>query len=79
MASIRQRTATTTCAVCHRLFDKGDRVVTVFIVQKVGRNMETQDMGAWLGEDFELAHVVCPDPGLEGNLIIPSPGVVRTR
>ncbi len=57
------------CAKCRKQFSPGDRVVTAFIVQKVGRNMETKDMGAWLGEDFELIHAACPDPGLEGTLI----------
>ena len=76
MPSLQQRTTTTTCAVCHKLFSPGDRVVTIFIVQKIGHNMETQDMGAWLGENFELAHAVCADPGLEGNLIITTSGVV---
>ncbi len=76
MASLRQRTSTTTCAVCHKLFNPGDRVITVFIVQQTGRNVETRDMGAWLAEEFELAHAVCADPGLEGNRLVVLPGVV---
>jgi len=75
MASLDQKTPTTNCAVCHKFFNPGDRVITVYIVQKTGRNMETRDMGAWLGEDFELAHAACADPGLEGNVILP--GVPR--
>jgi hypothetical protein len=43
----------------------------VFIVQKVGRNMETKDMGAWLGEDFELVHASCIDPQLTAQIIHP--------
>ena len=71
MASLRQKVPTTLCAVCRKPFMPGDRVVTVYIVQKTGHNMETKDMGAWLGEDFELMHAACPDPGLEGRIIAP--------
>jgi hypothetical protein len=70
MPNLQQKTPTTTCAVCHKFFNAGDRVITVFIVQKVGRNMETQDMGAWLGEDFELVHAACADPALDGNVLL---------
>lgn len=76
MATLRQKTPTTECAVCHKPFMPGDRVVSIFIVQKVGRNMETKDVGAWLGEEFELAHAVCADPGLEGRIITAS-GIIR--
>jgi hypothetical protein len=69
MASIRQKTPTSECAVCHKALVPGDRVVLVGIVQQVVRNQATRDIGAWLGADVELAHVVCPDPGLEGKLI----------
>ncbi len=65
----RQRVPTTQCAKCRKSFVPGDRVEVIYIVQKVGRNMETKDMGAWLGEDFELGHVVCADPGLIGKII----------
>jgi len=69
MASLRQQTATSECAKCHKAFMPGDRVLLVSIVYQVSRNPATRDIGAWLGEDFELAHVLCPDPGLEGKLI----------
>jgi len=71
MASLRQKTPTSECAKCHRAFFPGDRVMTAFIVQKVGRNMETKDIGAWLGDDFELIHASCPDPGLDARIITP--------
>ena len=69
MTTLRQKTPTTECAVCHKPLMPGDRVLVLYIVQKTGRNMATKDMGAWLSEDFELAHAVCADPGLEGRLI----------
>jgi hypothetical protein len=69
MASLGQRTATSECAKCHKAFVPGDRVLLVSIVYQVSRNPATRDVGAWLSEDFELAHVSCPDPGLEGKLI----------
>lgn len=77
MPTLEQRTPTTHCAVCDKPFAPGDRVITVFIVQKVGHNAETRDLGAWLAEEFELAHAVCADPGLDrGNRLIVPPGVV---
>jgi len=69
MATLTQKTPTTECARCHRKFSPGDRVFPAYIVTKIGRNMETQDMGAWLSEDFELVHASCPDPALEGKII----------
>ena len=71
MPSLNQKVPTTLCAVCRKFFNPGDRVITVFIVQKTGHNMETKDMGAWIGADFELMHASCADPSLEGNVIIP--------
>lgn len=70
MAALHQTVPTTTCAKCRRLFKPGDRVSPVYIIQKVGHNLETRDMGAWMGEDFELIHASCPDPGLEGKLLV---------
>lgn len=72
MSNLRQRVPTTTCAKCRKLFAPGDRVLTVYIVQRVGRNMETKDMGAWLGEDFELVHASCVDPQLTAQIIHPT-------
>ncbi len=70
MASLHQKTATSECAKCHKPLVPGDRVLMVNIVRQVGRNPATRDIGAWLGEEFELAHVSCPDPGLEGKLLL---------
>ena len=71
MASLRQHTATTTCARCHRMFQPGERVMPAYIVQKVARNPTGREMGAFLGDDFELVHASCADPGLEGKIIGP--------
>ena len=71
MASLQQKTPTSECAKCHRQFMPSDRVTVVYIVQKVGRNMETKDIGAWLRDDFELIHASCPDPGLDARIITP--------
>jgi hypothetical protein len=68
--ALRQRVPTTTCATCRKQFKPGDRVVTVFIVQNLGRNPAARaELGAFLGEDFELAHQDCRNPGLDGRLI----------
>lgn len=69
MAPIAQRVATSLCARCRKPFFPGDRVQVCYIVEKVGRNMETKDVGAWLHESFELAHIDCADPGLDGKII----------
>jgi hypothetical protein len=64
-----------TCAKCKKKFKPGDRVTTVFIVQKVGPNPNAQtpwDKGAFLGDEFELGHCSCPDPALESRLIDPT-------
>lgn len=70
MASLHQRTASSECAKCHKPLVPGDRVVCVNIVHHVSRNPATRDIGAWMAEEFEVAHASCADPGLEGKLIL---------
>ncbi len=70
MATLYQKTPTTECAKCHKALIPGDRVMLVLIVQQVGRNSSTQELAALVCGDQELAHVSCPDPGLEGKLIL---------
>ena len=67
---LRQRVPVTTCARCRKQFAPGDRVQTAFIVQKIGRNPETKELGAMLGEDFELTHADCKNPSLDPRLVI---------
>ena len=69
-----QRVPTHTCAKCKKKFKPGDRVITAFIVQKVGFNPQVRDVGAWLGEEFELVHVMCENTALDGQIIVPSGG-----
>lgn len=73
MATLRQKVGTDKCAKCRKTFMPGDRVTVVYIVQHVGKNPESKrtDIGAFLSEDFELAHITCADPGLEGQIITP--------
>lgn len=66
----RQRVPVTTCAKCRQPFHPGDRVATAYIIQKIGRNPETKELGAMLGEDFELTHCDCKNPQLDPRLII---------
>lgn len=68
---LHQRVPLTTCARCRRGIAPGDRIGTAYIVQKVGRNPETKDIGAWIGEDFEFFHISCADTTLSGSLITP--------
>jgi hypothetical protein len=46
-------------------------VTPAYIVQKIGKNPEAKafDFGAFLSEEFELVHIRCADPGLEGKII----------
>lgn len=69
MDILRQRVALTMCARCRKNIKPGDRVLAAHIVQKVGRNPETKDIGAWIGEDFEFVHASCTDTTLSGSLI----------
>jgi hypothetical protein len=63
------RTDASTCVVCRKKFTPGDRVTTCFIVEKIGRNPETREFGAFLSENFEMAHINCADPALSGRVI----------
>jgi len=66
---LRQRVPLHTCAKCRKAVKPGDRVIAAYIVQKVGRNPATKDIGAWIGEDFEFIHASCVDTQLNGTLI----------
>jgi hypothetical protein len=71
-ASLHARFDSDTCSRCKQKLRPGDRVVSVFIVQKIGRNPDAQtpwDKGAFLSDEFELAHASCADAGLEGIII----------
>ena len=72
MNKLKQRVATTTCAKCRTQFSPGDRVTVAYIVHTIGRNPATKDIGAMLGEDFELVHISCADAQLDGKIIIPT-------
>lgn len=60
---------TARCAKCRKLFKAGERLVVVHIVMETGFNPATREMGAWLSEEFELAHAMCENPSLEGQII----------
>jgi hypothetical protein len=66
----QQRVPCTQCARCRKQLQPGDRVATAFIVQTVGRNPETRELGAMLGGDFELTHADCKNPQLDPRLVI---------
>lgn len=72
MSPTVQRVPNTTCARCRKTFEPGNRVNTAFIVQQIGRNPQSRELGAFLGTDFELVHVDCADPGLDGVLLRPT-------
>lgn len=66
-----QRVPATHCAKCRKPLKAGDRVSMVFIVQKTGANpRDPREMGATVGDEFELAHHMCENPGLNPGLVI---------
>ena len=71
--TITPRCNADTCIKCRRKFQRGDRVQVVHIVEKLGVNPgNVREPGAWLSPEFELAHAVCEDPGLDGTITVSS-------
>jgi hypothetical protein len=70
-ASLHPRCSGNTCVRCRKLFNPGDRVAPVFLVTGVGRNELTREFGAFLSEEFEMAHIACHDPQLTGVIQCP--------
>lgn len=72
MAATEQHVGTDKCARCRKEFKPGDRAVQVLIIVKTMRNPKVAwEKGAMLSPDFELAHLSCADPGLDGSIITP--------
>lgn len=72
MASTQQRVAADTCARCRKTFKSGDRVTTAMIVLRTGPNPAAKtpwERGCEMSADFELVHIACTDPGLNGTII----------
>lgn len=62
-----------TCVKCRRPFQKGDRLQPVYIVHGHGRDPKNpKQPGVLIGDEFEMAHVICEDPQLIGGHIIGS-------
>lgn len=61
---------TAQCMKCKKAFKPGDRIHVVHLVMETGFNPATKETGAWLSEEFEVAHVMCENPGLEGQIIL---------
>jgi len=72
MASrLYQRVPTNQCAKCLKSFQPGDRVTMFFIVHSAGKNPNNpRELGATLGEEFELGHVDCTNPQLAAAVLI---------
>lgn len=56
-----------TCVRCRKRFMPGDRFDIVYIVISAG--LEEGIPGVRASSEFELAHVACPDPQLQGLVI----------
>ena len=67
---LHPRLTTEKCVSCRKPFARGDRVQVVHIVVDTGKNPTMSNIpGAWLSEEFELAHISCVDPALNGFII----------
>lgn len=68
----QQRVSTHLCARCRKVLNPGDRIVTLYIVDKIGKGNVSNplELGAFLSSDFELAHYDCRDPSLTRALIL---------
>jgi hypothetical protein len=68
---LHSRGYTDTCVKCKHKFKAGDRVQMIYIVQGIGHAPHNQrELGAMLGEDFEMGHLECADPTLNGTVIL---------
>lgn len=64
---------TTTCVRCSRKFETGDRVIPIYIIEKIGPNpVNPREIGSWFSPEFEVAHMDCADPGINGTIIVGS-------
>lgn len=66
---LHPRHGTNICAKCRKPFKAGDRAMMVHIIMQTGFNGSTREVGSWFSEEFELAHAMCDNPALEGQII----------
>jgi hypothetical protein len=68
---IYPRTDGSTCIKCRRKFERGDRVLIVNIIEKIGRDPSNpREVGSWFSGEFEVQHSNCADPSLDGTIIL---------
>jgi len=71
--SVYPRTNGSTCIRCRRKFARGDRVLIVNIIEKVGANPDNpREVGSWFSGEFEIQHSNCADPSLASTIILGS-------
>lgn len=73
VVSLRPRTNEYTCTLCRKKVERGDRVLTVMIVEGIGIDPETSFPAARVTGEYEVVHVNCRDPKLD---VGPGPLVV---
>jgi len=67
------RTDGSTCIRCRRKFERGDRVIVVNIIEKIGPNPSNpREIGSWFSGEFEVQHSNCADTSLDGSIILGS-------
>ena len=57
------------CVQCKKEFQREDRVTTVFIIAGVGWDSETNKKLPAAGAEYEMAHLNCADPKMNGGVI----------
>ncbi len=56
------------CARCKKRFQRGDRAFPLVIVEGIGRDPETQGKAVQCSAEYEMIHLDCRDPKLQGDV-----------
>jgi len=65
---IHARVPDHTCALCKKQFRREDRIVMAVIVEGIVRDPDTKNKAVQCSGEYEMAHVDCHDPTLQGGL-----------
>lgn len=65
-AIVRARSSDTQCVCCEKKYKRGDRIVTLFIVEGGMIDPETRAPTVRCSGDYEAAHYRCDDPQMTG-------------
>lgn len=69
MVILGQRVDLDTCVKCRKKFKPGDRIVQVYIIDKIGKDPRPpHGPGAFLNDSFEFGHYDCNDVGMNNPI-----------